>query len=58
LRVRATRPDGVILNETIIRPDDLIIAANRQSPFLVQLDIDSGAKAEVSVIQILRPIFD
>ena len=26
-RVRVTRPDGVILNETIIRPDDPIIAA-------------------------------
>jgi predicted Zn finger-like uncharacterized protein len=45
LRVRVTRPDGVILNETIIRPDDRIIAANQQSPFFVQLDIDSGAKA-------------
>ena len=58
LRVRVTRPDGVILNETIIRPDDRIIAANQQSPFFVQLDIDSGAKAEVSVIPISRPIFD
>ena len=48
----------VILNETIIRPDDRIIAANQQSPFFVQLDIDSGAKAEVSVIPISRPIFD
>ena len=46
------------LNETIIRPDDRIIAANQQSPFFVQLDIDSGAKAEVSVIPISRPIFD
>ena len=58
LRVRVTRPDGVILNETIIRSDDRIIAANQQSPFFVQLDIDSGAKAEVSVIPISRPIFD
>ena len=48
----------MILNETIIRPDDRIIAANQQSPFFVQLDIDSGAKAEVSVIPISRPIFD
>jgi hypothetical protein len=48
----------VILNETIIRPDDPIIAANQQSPFFVQLDIDSGAKAEVSVIPISRSIFD
>jgi len=48
----------VILNETIIRPDDRIIAANQQSPFFAQLDIDSGAKAEVSVIPISRPIFD
>ena len=58
LRVRVTRPDGVILNETIIMPDDRIIAANQQSLFFVQLDIDSGAKAEVSVIPISRPIFD
>jgi hypothetical protein len=48
----------VILNETIIRPDDRIIAANQQSPFFVKLDIDAGAKAEVSVIPISRPIFD
>lgn len=58
LRVRVTSPDGVILNETVIRPDDRIIAANQQSPFFVQLDIDAGAKAEVSVIPISRPIFD
>jgi hypothetical protein len=58
LRVRVTQPDGVILHETIIRPDDRIIAANQQSPFFVKLDIDSGAKAEVSVIPISRPIFD
>ena len=58
LRVWVTRPDGVILNETIIRPDGRISAANQQSPFFVQLDIDSGAKAEVSVIPISRPIFD
>ena len=35
LRVRVTRPDGVILNETIIRPDDPIIAANQLIPFFV-----------------------
>jgi len=58
LRVRVTSPDGVILNETIIRPDDPIIATNQQSPFFVQLDIDSGAKAEVSVIPISWSIFD
>ncbi|MDB2498576.1 zinc-ribbon domain-containing protein [Alphaproteobacteria bacterium] len=51
LRVRVTRPDGMILNETVIRPDDRIIAANQQSPFFVQLDIDLGAKAEVSAPQ-------
>jgi hypothetical protein len=58
LRVRVTRPDGMILNETAIRLDDRIIAANQQSPFFVQLDIDSSAKAEVSVTPISRPIFD
>ena len=46
----------MILNETIIRLDDRIIAANQQSPFFVQLDIGAGAKAEVSVIPISRPI--
>ena len=58
LRVRVTRPDGVILNETIIRPDDRIIAANQQSPFFVRLDIDSAANAKVSVFPISRLIFD
>jgi hypothetical protein len=58
LRVRVTRPDGVILNETVIRPDDRVIAANQQSPFFVKLDIDVGAKAEVSSILISWPIFD
>ena len=48
LRVRVTRPAGMILNETLIRFDDRIIAANQQSPFFVQLDIDTSAKAEVS----------
>jgi len=48
----------MILNETAIRLDDWIIAANQQSPFFVQLDIDSIAKAEVSVLPISRPIFD
>ena len=56
LRVWVTRPDGVILNETIIRLDDRIIAANHQGSFSVKLDIDSGAKAEISVIPISRPI--
>ena len=51
LRVWVARPDGMILNETVIRPDDRIIAANQQSPFFVQLDIDLGAKAEVSAPQ-------
>ena len=58
LRVQVTRPDGMILNETAIRLDDRIIAANQQSPFFVQLDIGSSAKAEVSVTPISRPIFD
>ena len=58
LRVRVTRPDGMILNETAIRLDDWIIATNQQRPFFVQLDIDSSAKAEVSVTPISRPIFD
>ena len=58
LRVRVTRLDGGILNETLIRPYDRTIAANQQSPFFVKFDIDSGAKAKVSVINILRPIFE
>ena len=29
LRVRVTRPDGMILNETLIRFDDRIVAANQ-----------------------------
>ena len=58
LRARVTRPGGMILNETLIRLDDRIIAANQQSPFFVQLDIDSSAKAEVSLTAISRPIFD
>ena len=58
LRVRVTRPDRMILNETAIKLDDWIIAANQKSPFFVQLDIDSIAKAEVSVLPISRPIFD
>ena len=29
LRVWVTRPDGMILNETLIRPDDRIIADNQ-----------------------------
>jgi len=58
LQVRVTRTDGMILNETVIRLDDRIIAANQQSLFFVQLDIDSSAKAEVSVTPISRPIFD
>ena len=48
----------MIMNETAIRLDDWIIAANQQSPFFVKLDIDSSAKAEVSVIPISWPIFD
>ena len=58
LRVRVTRPDGVILNETVIRPDDRIIVANQQSSFFIKLDIDADAKAEVSTILILWLIFD
>ena len=58
LRVRVTSPAGAILNETLIRPDDRMIAANQQSPFFVQLDVDAGAKAEVSVVPVSRPIFE
>ena len=39
----------MILNETVITLDDRIIAANQQSLFFVQLDIDSSTEAEVSV---------
>jgi len=42
----------VILNETVIRPDDWIIAANQQNPFFVQIDIDAGATVKVSSIPI------
>ena len=58
LWVRVTRPDGVILNETLIRPDDRIIATNQQRPFFVKLDIDACAKAEVGAILISWPIFE
>ena len=52
------RLDRLILNETVIRPDDKIIAANQQSSFFVKLDIDADAKAEVSTILIFLPVFD
>ena len=47
-----TRSDGMILNETVVRPDDWIIVANQQNSFFAELDIDAGVKAGVSVISI------
>ena len=58
LVVKVTSPAGAILQETLIWPDDRIIGAKQQSRFFVQLDIDVGLKADVSVVPISQPLLE
>ena len=52
LVVKVTSP------ETLIWPDDRIIGAKQQSRFFVQLDIDVGLKADVSVVPLSQPVLE
>jgi len=58
LLVKVTSPAGAILQETLIWPDDRIIGAKQQSRFFVQLDIDVGLKADVSVVPLSQPVLE
>jgi len=46
------------LQETLIWSDDRIIGAKQQSRFFVQLDIDVGLKADVSVVPLSQPVLE
>ena len=55
---KVTSPAGAILQETLIWPDDRIIGTKQQSWFFVQLDIDVGLKADVSVLPISQSVLE
>ena len=49
LRVTVRGADGAIMQETVIRPDDDVIDAQAESGFFVQLVVEAGREAHVTV---------
>ena len=49
LRVTVRGVDGMIMQETVIRPDDKVIDPQAQSRFFLQLVVGAGHEAHVTV---------
>ena len=57
LLVMVRRPDGTIMEETVIRPDDNIIESHTETEFFVQLSVEVGSEAHVTVTPLANRIY-
>ena len=57
LRVTVRGADGVIMQETVIRPDDDVIDAQAESGFFVQLAVEAGREAHVTVTPLANRVY-
>ena len=57
LKVTVRGVDGTIMQETVIRPDDDVIDSNAESGFFVQLAVDVGHEAQVTVTPLANRIY-
>ncbi len=57
LRVTVRGADGTIMQETVIQPDDDVIDSHAESGFFVQLAIDAGHEAHVTVTPLANRVY-
>ena len=57
LRVIVRGADGTIMQETVIRPDDDIIDSQAESGFFVQLAVEVGHEAHITVTPLANRIY-
>ena len=57
LQVTVRGADGSIMQETVIRPDDDVIDSQAESGFFVQLAVEVGHEAQVSVTPLANRIY-
>ena len=57
LRVTVRGADGTIMQETVIRPDDDVIDPQTESRFFVQLAVEAGHEAHVTVTPLANRVY-
>ena len=57
LRVTVRGADGTIMQETVIRPDDDVIDSQAESRFFVQLVVEAGHEAHVTVTPLANRVY-
>ena len=57
LRVTVRGADGTIMQETVIRPDDDVIESHAESGFFVQLAVEAGHEAHVTVTPLANRVY-
>ena len=57
LRVTVRGADGTIMQETVIRPDDDVIGSQAESGFFVQLAVEAGHEAHVTVTPLANRVY-
>ena len=57
LRVTVRGADGTIMQETVIRPDDDVIDSQAESGFFVQLAVEAGREAHVTVTPLANRVY-
>ena len=57
LRITVRGADGTIMQETVIRPDDDVIDYQTESGFFVQLAVEAGHEAHVTVTPLANRVY-
>ena len=57
LRVTVLGADGTVLQETVIQPDDDVIDSRAESEFFVQLAVEAGHEAHVTVTPLANRVY-
>ena len=57
LRITVRGADGTIIQETVIRPDDDFIDCQTESGFFVQLAVEAGHDAHVTVTPLANRVY-
>ena len=57
LKVTVRGADGTFLHETVLRPDDDVIVSRAESGFFVQLAVEVGREAQVSLTPLASRIY-
>ena len=57
IRVTVRGPDGMIMQEMVIRPDDDVIEPQAESGFFVQLAVEAGHEAHVTVTPLANRVY-